>query len=131
METKASSIEELNKISGQIVDASLEVHKTLGPGLLESVYEACLAHELAQRGLRVERQAPIPVVYKGVRLDVGFRIDIFVERCLVVELKAVDEVLPIHEAQVLAYLKLTKNRIGLILNFNVVLMKNGTQRVIL
>lgn len=84
-----------------------------------------------QRGLRIERQVPIPVVYKGVRLDVGFRIDILVEKCLVVELKATDQILPIHEAQILTYLKLTKNRIGLILNFNVVLMKNGTQRVMI
>lgn len=131
MEIKIFSLAELNKISGQIVDAALEIHKTLGPGLLESVYETCLAHELMQRGLRIERQVPIPVVYKGVRLDVGFRIDILVEKCLVVELKATDQILPIHEAQILTYLKLTKNRIGLILNFNVVLMKNGTQRVMI
>jgi GxxExxY protein len=124
-------IEEINKISGSVVDSAIEVHSTLGPGLLESVYEICLAQELTQRGLKVERQLPLPVIYKDKKLEIGFRIDLLVENCLIVELKVVDVILPIHEAQVLTYLKLTGNKVGLILNFNVVLMKDGIQRVIL
>jgi GxxExxY protein len=124
-------IEEINKISGQVVDAAMDVHTELGPGLLESAYEICLTHELNQRGLKVERQLPVPVLYKGQKLEMGFRIDLLVEKCLIVELKAVDEILPIHEAQILTYLKLTKNRVGLILNFNVTSMKKGIKRIIL
>src|SRR5579859_6903852 len=112
-------VEEINKISGQVVDAAMDVHTVLGPGLLESVYETCLEHELLQRGLKVERQLPIPVTYKDIKLEVGFRIDLLVEKCVIVELKAVQEIMPIHEAQLLTYLKLTANRVGLILNFNV------------
>src|ERR1700733_10555087 len=97
----------------------MEVHGVLGPGLLESVYEACLAHEISKRGLKFERQFPVAVVYKNEKLDVGFRVDLFVGSCVVVELKVVEEILPIHEAQILTYLKLTGNRVGLILNFNV------------
>jgi len=113
------------------VDAAIHVHTALGPGLLESVYEACLVHELTERGLKVRRQVGFPVVYKGVRLETGFRLDLLIEDCLIVELKAVDEVHPVFEAQVMTYLKLTGNRVGLILNFNVALMKDGIQRVIL
>ncbi len=125
------SLEEINEMSGKVVDAAIEVHRSLGPGLLESVYETCLVQELMNRGLAVERQVPVPLCYKDVNLEVGFRIDVLVEKYLIVELKAIDKILPIHEAQVLTYLKLTGNRVGLILNFNVILMKHGIQRIIL
>lgn len=125
------ALSETNKISGVVVDAAMAVHSELGPGLLENIYEHCLMHELSDRGLKVERQVPIPVVYKGNQLEVGFRIDLLVENTLIVELKAVETVLPIHEAQVFTYLRLTKSRVGLLLNFNVVSMKNGIKRIIL
>lgn len=124
-------LEEMNKITGIVVDAAMDVHSALGPGLLESVYEQCLAHELELRGLKVERQVAIPVVYKKAELEVGFRIDLLVQDCLIIELKAVETVLPIHEAQVFTYLRLTDSRVGLLLNFNVVSMKNGIKRIIL
>jgi GxxExxY protein len=123
--------DEINKVSGEVVDAAIEVHSALGPGLLESVYEACLSYELQQRGLKVERQLPVPVLYKDVQLEIGFRIDLFVEKCVIVELKAVEALLPIHEAQVLTYLKLMGQRVGLLLNFNVVSMKKGLKRIVL
>jgi len=123
--------EEINKVSGQIVDASMVVHSALGPGLLESAYEACLSHELQERGLKVERQVPVPLEYKGKKLEAGFRIDMLVEKCVIVELKAVEGVLPIHEAQILTYLKLTGQRVGLLLNFNVLSMKKGVKRIAL
>ena len=128
---KTVSLGEINKITGKVVDAAIRVHTALGPGLLESVYEHCLAIELSSRGIKVERQVPIPVVYKRTRLEIGFRIDLLVDDCLIVELKAVEEVLPIHEAQVFTYLRLTGNRVGLLLNFNVISMKNGLKRIIL
>jgi GxxExxY protein len=128
---KKINLEEVNKITGIVVDASMDVHSAMGPGLLENVYEHCLVHELEFRGLKVERQVPIPVVYKETELPVGFRIDLLVEDCLIVELKAVEAVLPIHEAQVFTYLRLTGSRVGLLLNFNVVSMKNGIKRIIL
>lgn len=129
--TKTISLGEINKISGQVVDAAIKVHSLLGPGLSESVYDHCLAHELSLKGLKVERQVPVPVIYKETRLEIGFRIDQLVQENLIVELKAVEEVLPIHEAQVYTYLRLTKSRVGLLLNFNVVSMKNGIKRIIL
>ena len=128
---KKIMLEEMNKITGIVVDAAMDVHSALGPGLLESVYEQCLAHELELRGLKVERQVAIPVVYKKAELEVGFRIDLLVQDCLIFELKAVETVLPIHEAQVFTYLRLTDSRVGLLLNFNVVSMKNGIKRIIL
>lgn len=103
------NIEELNKISGIILDSSIEVHKQLGPGLLESVYELCLFKELRSRNLFVERQVPIPVVYKGENLNADFRIDLLVEHEIIIELKAVEIILPVHEAQLLTYLKLAEN----------------------
>ncbi len=123
--------EEINKITGQIIGSAMAVHTALGPGLLESVYEACLTYELQSRGLKVERQVPVPVLYREVQLEIGFRIDLLVEKRVVVELKAVEKLLPIHEAQILTYLKLTGQRIGLLLNFNVVSMKKGIKRVAL
>jgi GxxExxY protein len=123
--------QELNEISGKVVDAAFEVHSTLGPGLIESVYEACLTHELKQREVSFERQKSIPVHYKGVVLEDGLRIDLFVQNKVVVELKAVEKLLPVHEAQLLTYLKLMKCRLGLLINFNVPVIKDGIQRVAL
>jgi GxxExxY protein len=123
--------EEINKITGEIIGAAMAVHTELGPGLLESVYEICLTKELQLKGLRVERQLPVPVTYRGEQLEVGFRVDLLVEGKVVVELKAVEKMLPIHEAQVLTYLNLTNQRLGLLLNFNVVSMQDGIKRVAL
>ena len=120
---------ELNDITGQIIDASIKVHTALGPGLLESAYEACLAHELRKRGLKVGVQIELPIEYDGIRLDVGYRIDMMVEGTVIVELKAVSEVLPIHEAQLLSYLKLSHKKIGLLINFHVLRLKDGIKRM--
>ena len=115
----------------EVVDAAIAVHRELGPGLLESAYEQCLAFELARRGLKVERQKDLPLIYQNMRIDTGYRLDLLVQDCVVVELKAVEKLEPIHEAQVLTYLKLTKHRIGLLLNFNVRLLKDGIRRLVL
>ena len=112
-----------------VVDAALRVHKALGPGLLESVYEACLAHELAKRGISFRTQVTLPVRYDGVQLDAGFRVDLLVEDRVIVELKAVETLLPIHEAQLITYLKLSGLRLGLLLNFNVRLLREGMRRI--
>ncbi len=119
-----------NKTSGVVVDSIYAVHTQLGPGLLESAYEACLTHELVTRGVKVERQVEVPVTYKDVKLDVGFRIDLLVEKSVVVELKTVEDIKPVHEAQLLTYLKLTGHRIGLLVNFNVKSMKYGIKRLV-
>lgn len=113
------------------VDAAFKVHQTLGPGLLESVYEICLCHELKKADLAFQHQVSLPVVYDGLRLDAGMRLDVVVEESVIIELKAVEQLLPIHKAQLLTYLKLTGIRLGLLINFNVSLIKNGIQRVIL
>ena len=118
----------VNEISGEIVDAAYQVHTALGPGLLESAYEACLLFELHQRGLRAVRQIDQPVIYKAVKIDVGYRLDMMVEELVIVELKAVERVLPIHEAQLLSYLKLARKPLGLLINFHVVSLKNGIKR---
>jgi GxxExxY protein len=123
--------EHLNRLSGRVVNAAYKVHKTLGPGLLESVYEVCLVHELTKSGIIAERQVPLPVVYDELKLEAGFRVDVFVERQLVVELKAVEGLLPIHRAQVLTYLKLSGRRLGMLINFNVPVLREGIRRVIL
>jgi GxxExxY protein len=115
----------------QIVDAAIKVHKALGPGLLESVYEICLCHELSIRGIPFKRQLDLPICYEGIRLESGLRIDILVDNCVIVELKTVEKVLPVHEAQLLSYLKLTENRVGFLLNFNVPIMKQGIKRLAL
>ena len=115
----------INEISGQILDAAIKVHKELGPGLLESAYEACLAHELRKRGLKVLTQVGLPVIYDGVQLDVGYRIDVLVEDAVIIELKAAEHVLPLHEAQLITYLKLSDKRLGLLINFNVLRLKDG------
>jgi GxxExxY protein len=122
---------EVERVATQVVDAAFAVHSTLGPGLLESVYEVCLAYELTKRGLKVERQLPLPVVYDNLCLEAGFRLDLLVERCLVVELKAVEFLLPVHTAQLLTYLKLSGHRLGFLINFNVPLLKDGIKRLAL
>jgi GxxExxY protein len=115
----------------QSIDAALQVHKALGPGLLESAYEHCLAHEISRRGLSVQRQVALPIVYEGEKLDAGYRLDLVVDSSAIVEVKSVDALAPIHEAQVLTYLKLSGLRIGLLMNFNVVLFKHGLKRFVL
>jgi len=120
-----------NAISGAVIGAAIEVHRALGPGLLESAYEACLAYELTERDIPFERQKPIPILYKGVALDAGFRADLLVDGLVVVELKAVDALAPVHEAQVLTYLKLTGCKLGLLINFNVPVLKHGLKRLVL
>lgn len=120
---------ELNQISGQIIGAAIEVHKALGPGLLESAYESCLDYELRQRGLHVEQQKALPLVYKGMQLDCGYRLDLLVENAVIVELKSVDALLPIHTAQILSYLRLAGLSLGLLINFNVMILKHGIHRL--
>jgi GxxExxY protein len=129
--THAPIPHELNRLSQSVVDAAYAVHTAPGPGLLEGVYETCLAHELAKRKLSSERQVAVPVEYDGIKLDAALRIDLLVEKRLVVELKAVESLLPIHTAQVLTYLKLTGCRLGLLINFNVPLIRDGIKRVVL
>jgi len=121
---------DLNKISGVIVDSAMKVHTALGAGSLESTYEICLIHELRKRRYNVESQLALPVVYDGIKLDAGCRIDLLVENAVIVELKAVERFLPIHEAQLLSYLKLSDKRLGLLINFNVVHLKNGLRRIV-
>ncbi len=120
-----------NPISKEIIGAAIEVHRQLGPGLLESAYEECLAHEFTLRGIQFKRQKPLPVIYKGIKLDCGYRLDFLVAESVIVELKAVEKLMPIHEAQTITYLKLTHCKLGLILNFNVRLMKTEIKRVVL
>ncbi len=117
-------------LTNLIIKGAIEVHRQLGPGLLESAYEACLAFELKKSGLHVESQVPLPVVYKGNTLDCGYRMDIVVNKKCVIEIKNVEKIIPIHEAQLLTYLKLSKIKTGLILNFNVESMKNGIKRMV-
>ena len=124
-------VEELDRITEDIIGAAIEVHRELGPGLLESTYEACLAYELTQRGLKVERQKPLPVVYKRLKLDIGYRVDLLVEDRVIVELKAVDRLEPIHESQLLSYLRLSRCKVGLLINFNVRVLRDGLKRLIL
>ena len=119
-----------NELSKLIVDASIEVHRFLGPGLLESAYEAALCHELNLRGIPFERQKSMPVSYKGVKINCGYRLDLLVDRLVVVELKAIERMEPIFEAQLLTYLKLTNLWLGMLLNFNVPVMKRGLRRIV-
>lgn len=119
-----------NDISGQIIDAAMQVHTALGPGLLESAYEGCLAFELTSRGIQVQRQLALPVMYRDHRIDVGYRIDLLVAGLVIVEVKAVERIAPIHEAQLLTYLKLADKRVGLLLNFHVLRMKSGIKRMV-
>ena len=119
-----------NKTTEKIIGCAIEVHKALGPGLLESVYEECYCYELIQNGFTINRQVPLPIVYKGIRLDCGYKIDIIVNDFVIIELKAVEKLLPIHDAQLLTYLKLYKRPLGLLLNFNVPVMKDGIKRLV-
>ena len=122
---------EMKELTEKIIGAAIEVHRTLGPGLLESVYEECLCRELALRGISFRRQLPLPVVYKGVRLDCGYRLDLLVEESVVVEVKAVQEILPVHEAQLLTYLRLGGWKVGLLLKFNTSVLRRGVRRMVL
>jgi GxxExxY protein len=121
----------INKLTGDVIGAAIEVHKTLGPGLLESAYEECLCHELELREIPYERQKELPIQYKGVKLDCGYRLDLVVADKLVIELKACERLEPIHEAQLLTYLKLTGIKLGLLINFNVPVLKEGIRRLAL
>ncbi len=123
--------DEINELTSNIIGAAINIHRELGPGLLESVYEECLAYELTACGIGFERQKPIPVIYKSVQMDCGFRLDLMVCNLVVVEVKAVDRLLPIHEAQLLTYLKLTQCEYGLLMNFNVIRLKDGIKRMVL
>ncbi|WP_291322276.1 GxxExxY protein [Desulfonatronospira sp.] len=122
--------EYIEKLASTVIDTAFHLHRDLGPGLLESVYEAVLAHELGARGLMVERQKPVPVHYQGVVLDEGFRLDLLVEKRLIVELKSVEELHPVHPKQVLTYLRLMDLPLGLLINFGAPLLKQGLKRVV-
>ena len=120
-----------DNLTEKVIGAAIEVHRHLGPGVLESAYEECLCWELSQARLIVERQVPLPIAYKGINLEVGYRLDLVVEKQLIVELKTVERLLPIHEAQLLTYLKLSGIKTGLLLNFNSAVLKDGIKRMVL
>ncbi len=122
---------DINALTETIIGSAIEVHRALGPGLLESAYEQCLCHELSLRNISFERQRPLPVKYKGILLDCGYRIDILVEQLVVLELKSIDKLAPIHEAQLLTHLRLGGWQIGLLINFNVAVLKDGIKRRVL
>lgn len=122
---------QLDQIGKSILDSAFQVHKALGPGLLECTYEACLAYELVKRGYHVERQKSLPVVYGEIKLDAGYRLDLLINDSVIIEAKAVETILPIHQAQLQTYLKLSKLNLGYLINFNVPLIKNGIQRHVL
>ena len=119
---------DVDKVANSIVDAAYAVHKILGPGLLESVYEVCLIYELRERGYLVESQVALPIQYKKIRLDTGLKLDLLVDNCIIIELKTVDEILPIHQAQLISYLKLSERRVGFVINFKTQLIKDGIRR---
>jgi GxxExxY protein len=121
---------ELDRVTGEIIDAAMRAHTVLGPGMLESVYEKCLKHELVKRGLRVELQVWVPLIYDGVKIEGGYKIDLLVESEVVVELKVVEQILEVHKAQLLSYLKLSDKRVGLLINFNVVHLRDGIRRLV-
>ena len=120
-----------NSLSREIISASIEVHRVLGPGLLESAYEECLCHELNRRSIRLKRQVSVPLIYKNIRLDCGYRIDILVEELVLIELKSVERLDPLHHAQVLTYLRLRNLWLGLLINFNVPVLRLGLKRLVL
>ena len=120
----------LNDITEKVIGAAIEVHRQLGPGLLESTYEACLVFELSQRKINYIQQKPLPVTYKGVQLDCGYRLDLLVEEDVIIEIKSAESILPIHKAQLLSYLKISGCKLGLLINFNVEQLKKGIQRVV-
>lgn len=119
-----------NDITGIIIDTSIQIHREVGPGLLESVYEEILFYELTHRGIKVERQVAIPVVYKDIKLNIGFKADLIVESKVIVEIKSVDELAPVHSKQLLTYLKLANKKVGLLINFNQELLKDGIKRIV-
>jgi GxxExxY protein len=123
-------MEDLNKITYQIIGCAYKVHRSLGPGLLESTYEACLIQEIFNIGLSVKQQVGLPLIYNGKKLEVGYRIDLLVEDKIIIEIKSVEAIIPIHKAQVLTYLKLSNQRIGLLINFNVINLQDGISRLI-
>jgi len=122
---------EINELTKEVIGAAIEVHKVLGPGLMESVYEECLCHELGLRALRFERQKSLPIVFKEVKIDCGYRLDLLVANSVIVEIKAVEVLLPVHEAQLLTYLKVGGWKVGLLINFNVSLLRDGIKRIVL
>jgi GxxExxY protein len=119
----------IDEIAADVVDAAFKVHQELGPGLLESAYEACLAHELTKRGLVVEKQKAQPVFYDGITIDVEYRMDLLVNNCVVIELKAVEQIIPIHQAQLMTYLKLSNKTLGFLINFNTTYFKSSIKRI--
>ena len=121
---------EIRDVTEAVIGAAIEVHRELGPGLLESAYEACLYYELTQRGLEVLRQVKLPLVYKGLTLDIGYKLDLLVQRSVIIEIKAVDCLEPIHEAQLLSYLRLSDCKVGLLINFNVRILRDGLKRMV-
>jgi len=121
---------DIESIGSQIVDSAFKVHKALGPGLLESAYQACLAHELQQRGLAVQTEISQPIVYDGIQVDIGYRLDMLVDECVIIENKAVEKLLPIHQAQLLTYLKLSGCKLGYLINWNTPLLKDGLKRMV-
>jgi len=124
-------LKELDQISYQIIGAAMKVHSELGPGLLESAYETCLKYELVDRGLFVERQKALPIIFKGIEMENAYRLDLLVAHSIIIELKVVEDLAPIHQAQLMTYLKLSGLKLGLLLNFNVVRMKNGITRIVM
>ena len=130
MKNTTAAAQDHNRITEAVIGAAMDVHRELGPGLLESAYEACLAYELAQRGFAAERQKEMPVTYRGIAIDCGYRMDLLVEGKVVVELKAIEALLPVHEAQLLSYLRLSGCRVGLLINFNTKMLKTGIRRVV-
>lgn len=125
-----SEKQRINDLTEKIIGCAIEVHRAIGPGLLESAYEECLCFELAQAGIRFERQVPLPVSYKGIQLDCGYRIDIVVEGVVIIEIKAVERIIPVHEAQLLSYLKLYDKPVGLLLNFHAPRLRDGLKRIV-
>lgn len=128
MQDKTAVPPDVNSLSAVIVDAAFKIHSTLGPGLLESIYETCMAYELSKRGCSVERQVSIPVTYDDLRLEAGLKLDLLVDDKIIVEIKAVEHLLPVHDAQLLTYLKLAAKPLGLLINFNVPVIKHGIRR---
>jgi GxxExxY protein len=131
MEEQERGVAGEDELTRRIIGRAIKVHRALGPGLLESAYQACLAHELRKQGMRVDREVVVPVVYDGVEVECGYRIDLLVEQEVVVEIKCVEKVLPVHEAQLITYLKLARKTRGLVINFNVAVLKNGIVRRVL
>ena len=122
--------EKLNKITKTIIGMAINIHRALGPGLLESAYEACMVYDLVKAGLKVEQQKLLPIVYRGVKLECSYRLDLMIEKEVIVEIKSVEKLLPIHQAQLMSYLKLSDCKVGLLINFNVKVLKNGIKRVV-